>query len=74
VRFYANDLWIECRPVVHEVDSCRRGLVTQHESRVSGVSSRATRPAIQSHREQQCREKRHRHDGASNARISWSND
>src|ERR1700674_3290429 len=63
---YARDLWIESWPVMDEGNSGRRGLVTERESGVRGVRGRTARPAIQSHREQQYREKRHADDGAPN--------
>src|ERR1700737_2565677 len=37
VWLYVRDLRIERRPVVHEVNAGRRGLVTQQESRMRGV-------------------------------------
>ena len=62
----SRDLRIEGRPVVHEVNAGRRSLVAQHESGVRSVRGRPTRPAIQSHREQQRCQKRHGDDGAPN--------
>jgi hypothetical protein len=66
VRLDAGDLWIEGRPVVHEVYAGSQSLVAQHKSRVRSVRGSATRPTIESHREQQCSKKRHGNDRASN--------
>jgi hypothetical protein len=66
VRLDARDLWIEGRPVVHEIYAGLRSLIPQHESRVRSVRGRATRTAIQSHREQQSGKERYGDYGAPN--------
>jgi hypothetical protein len=55
--------------VVHEVNPGRGGLVPQNESRMRSISNRPTRPAIQSHCEQQRCEKWNGQDGAPNGGI-----
>src|SRR5439155_10129996 len=66
VRLDACDLWIEGRPVMHEVYAGRHSLVTQHESRMRSIRSRATRSAIQSHREEESGKEGYGDDGAPN--------
>jgi hypothetical protein len=66
VRFDTRNLWIEARPMVDEIDPGRHSLVTQNKSRVRSVRSRATRPAIQSHREQESGKEGYGDDGAPN--------
>jgi len=66
VRLDASDLWIEGRPMVNEMNASRRGLVTQHESRVRSVRDGATRPAIKSHREEESGKKGYGEDSAPN--------
>ncbi len=66
VWLYAGDLWIERRPVVHEMNSGGGRLVTQHESRVRRISDLPDGAAIQSHREKDRRQEGHGDDGAPN--------
>ena len=66
MRFDTRDLWIEARPMVDEIDPGRQSLVTQNKSRVRSVRSRATRPAIQSHRKQKSGKEGYGDDSAPN--------
>jgi hypothetical protein len=52
--------------MMDEIDPGRQSLVTQNKSRVRSIRSRATRPAIQSHREQESRKEGYGDDGAPN--------
>ena len=69
MRLDTRDLWVESRPVVHEVNTGRRSLVTEHKSRVRSIRSRATRSAIQSHREEESGKEGNGDDGAPNGRA-----
>ena len=66
MRLDTRDLWVEARPMVDEIDPGRQSLVTQNKSRMRGVRARATRPAIQSHREQESGKEGYGDDGAPN--------
>jgi hypothetical protein len=66
VRLDTRDLWVKARPMVDETDPGRQSLVTQNKSRVRSVRSCATRPAIQSHREQESGKDGYGDDGAPN--------
>ena len=66
MRLDTRDLWVESRPVVHEVNAGCGSLITQYESRVRSVRGRATRPAIQSHREQESGKEGYGDDGLPN--------
>jgi hypothetical protein len=52
--------------MVDEINPGRQSLVTQSKSRMRSVRGRATRPAIQSHREQESGKEWYGDDGAPN--------